>query len=246
MRQNLPDSVRRRFGLFCGHASLRTRGADRRSRADQSGHHAVPTCRQGDLSALGHVGFPTEDDVAEGCVQRFSLRVCDPHRRNKVDGSRRQSLPTFRRLWTGTGQPRSDRQRVQRGHQPDQPAGRSREPHPLWSSRASSRSRLALRTLLVSPSQGDRLPQRNLFAVGHRLQQSPRSWFRGLAFTDPTSTSTAKASIRRSRSCRAPPMPGLGIRRYLAWVPNPARCAAAYPSGTLLLARISTHRLSAR
>ena len=39
-------------------------------RVDQSGHHAVPTCRRGDLSALGHVGFPTEDDVAEGCVQR--------------------------------------------------------------------------------------------------------------------------------------------------------------------------------
>jgi hypothetical protein len=43
---------------------------------------------------------------------------------------------------------------VQRGHQPHQPGGRSHEPHPLWSGRASSRSRLALRTLIVSPRPG--------------------------------------------------------------------------------------------
>jgi hypothetical protein len=43
---------------------------------------------------------------------------------------------------------------VQRGYQPHQPAGRSHEPHPLWSGRASSTSRLALRTLIVSPRPG--------------------------------------------------------------------------------------------
>ena len=50
---------------------------------------------------------------------------------------------------------------VQRGHQPDQPAGRSREPHPLWSGREFEKSGGA-RMLMVSPSQGDRTPYRGL------------------------------------------------------------------------------------
>ena len=49
------DSPRPSCGLFCRHASLRTWDAARRSVRDRSGHHAVPTCRRGDLSALGHV-----------------------------------------------------------------------------------------------------------------------------------------------------------------------------------------------
>ena len=36
----------------------------------------------------------------------------------------------------------------------------------------------------MSPSHGDRLPKRKLFAVDHRLQQFRRPSFRGLAFTD--------------------------------------------------------------
>jgi hypothetical protein len=36
----------------------------------------------------------------------------------------------------------------------------------------------------VSPSHGDRRPQRKLFAVDHRLQQFTLWSFRGLAFTD--------------------------------------------------------------
>jgi hypothetical protein len=53
MSENLPSCVPKDMA------------AARRSVLDRSGHHAVPTCRRGDLPALGHVGFPTEDDVAE-------------------------------------------------------------------------------------------------------------------------------------------------------------------------------------
>jgi hypothetical protein len=137
---------------------------------------------------------------------------------------RRQSLPAFRRLWTGTGQPQSDRQRGQRGHQPDQRARQSHEPHPLWSGRASSRSRLALRRLIVSLSHGDRRPQRKLFAVDVCTSSPAR---RSAASRSPiaTSTPTAKASIRRSRSCRS--------GRCATWASKPARrTPTAYPSDT--------------
>jgi hypothetical protein len=67
----------------------------------------------------------------------------------------------------------------------------------------------------VSPSHGDRLPQRKLFAVDHRLQQFRRPPFRGLAFTDRDQHFDRQASIRRSRSCRS--------RRCPTWASNPAR-----------------------
>jgi hypothetical protein len=124
---------------------------------------------------------------------------------------------------------------VQRGHQPDQPAGRSHEPHPLWSGRASSRSRLALRTVIVSPSQGDRLPQRKLFAVDHRLQQVPP-----LVVPRPRVHRSRPAPRPRKRRSAdpvlpCPPMPGLGIH------PRSPRRLLTHPS-PLLLARIPTHR----
>jgi hypothetical protein len=169
------DTPRPSCGLFCRHASLRTWAAARRSVLDRSGHHAVPTCRRGDLSVLGKTSCPFITAVAEPVLLVSHARI----------GSA-----------------------VQRGHHPDQPAGRSREPHPLCAGRASSRSRLALRTLIVSPSQGDRLPPRKLFAVDHRLQQFRRPSFRGLAFTD-----RDQHLDRQSVDPPIPflPMPGLGI-----------------------------------
>ena len=85
------DSSRSSCGLFCRHASLRTWAAARRSVLDRSGHHAVPTCRRGDLPALGHVGFPTEDDVAEAVCSGLRCVLYDPYRREQVDGSVEQA-----------------------------------------------------------------------------------------------------------------------------------------------------------
>jgi hypothetical protein len=75
--------------------------------------------------------------------------------------------------------------------------------------RAADRDRVA--------EPGDRLPQRQLFTVDHGLQQFPGATFGRVTFTIATSTSTAKASIRRSRSCRS--------RRCPAWASNTARRA---------------------
>jgi hypothetical protein len=114
---------------------------------------------------------------------------------------------------------------VQRGYQPDQRECRSHEPYPLWSGRASSRSRLALRRLIVSPTHGDRRPQRKQFAVDHRLQQFTRSSFRGLAFTDRDQHS--------DRQSVDPPIPFLPFRRCPTWASNPARrTPTADPSDT--------------
>jgi hypothetical protein len=55
----------------------------------------------------------------------------------------------------------------------------------------------------VSPSQGDRLPQRKLFAVDHRLQQFPRSSFRGLAFNDLGQHIDRQNVDPQIRSCRS-------------------------------------------
>jgi hypothetical protein len=66
---------------------------------------------------------------------------------------------------------------------------------------------------------------------------SPRSSFRGTRSPIATSTSTAKASIHKSHSCRS--------RRCPAWASNPANRARLLTQPTpLLLARIPTHRLN--
>jgi hypothetical protein len=81
-----------------------------------------------------------------------------------------------------------------------------------WSGRASSRSRLgALRRLIVSPSHGDRLPHRKLFAVDHRPQQFTRSSFRGLAFTD-RDQHLDRQSVDPIPFLPFPPMPDMGIQ----------------------------------
>ena len=90
---------------------------------DRSGHHAVPTCRRGDLSVLGKTSCPFITAVAEPVL-----------------------LVTHARIGSA----------VQGGHQRINPlAGHVSHIHS--GGRASSR-RLALRTLIVSHSQGDRLP----------------------------------------------------------------------------------------
>jgi hypothetical protein len=58
---------------------------------DQSSHHAVPTCRRSDLSALGHVGFPTEDDVAEAVCSGLACVLYDP-----IDGIKRMDQSIMR------------------------------------------------------------------------------------------------------------------------------------------------------
>ena len=91
----------------------------------------------------------------------------------------------------------------------------------------------------MSPSHGDRLPQRKLFAVDHRLQHFTRSSFRGLASPIATSTSSAKASIRRS----VPAVPADARPGHPT--PHAVRRLLTHPT-SLLLARIPTHRLNAR
>jgi hypothetical protein len=85
------DGPRPSCGLFCRHGPLRTWGAARRSVLDRSGHHAAPTCPRGYLSALGHVGFPTEDDVAEAVGSGLRCVLYDPYRREQADGSVEQA-----------------------------------------------------------------------------------------------------------------------------------------------------------
>jgi hypothetical protein len=106
--------------------------------------------------------------------------------------------------------------------QPWPPAGSTRRPVTRATSTlsgASSRSRLALRTLIVSPSQGDRLPQRGLFAVDHRLQQFPRR--RSAASRSPIATSTPTAKRRFADP---------GSRRCPAWASNSLAVPTAWPS----------------
>ena len=86
------------------------------------------------------------------------------------------------------------------------------EPHPLWSGRASSRSRLALRRLIVSTSHGDRRPQRRLFAVEDRLQQFTRWSFRRRAFTDRDQHPDRQSVDPPIPFLLFPPMPDLGIQ----------------------------------
>jgi hypothetical protein len=63
----------------------------------------------------------------------------------------------------------------------------------------------------VSPSQGDRLPQRKLFAVDHRMQQFPRSSFRGLAFTNLGQHIDRQSIDPQIPFLPFPPVTGLGI-----------------------------------
>jgi hypothetical protein len=72
----------------------------------------------------------------------------------------------------------------------------------------------ALRVVMMSSSQATAW-RRESSRVGR--QRYPERPFGDVPFIDPTSTSTAKASIRRSRSWRA--------RRRPAWVSTAARCA---------------------
>ena len=201
-------------------------------------------------SALGHVGFPTEDDVAEAVCGGLRCVLYDPYRREQVDGSVEQAPlavlrddPDFRasssaraggprpppcwlralraepapleppsysphrvdtpepprntphlraltrarsgarchsamrlretvvaydlarppqtvaagisttldRYWSAT---LGSAARSSVATSPDQRARRAHESHPLWSGRASPRSWLALRRLIVSPSHG--------------------------------------------------------------------------------------------
>ena len=83
MSENLWIALDPRVGSSTVMRPLRTWGAARRSVLDRSGHHAVPTCRRGDLSALGHVGFPTEDDVAEAVCSGLRCVLYDAYRQGK-------------------------------------------------------------------------------------------------------------------------------------------------------------------
>jgi hypothetical protein len=96
----------------------------------------------------------------------------------------------------------------------DQPADRSPEALSFLSGCASCSSRDALRVVMMSSSQATAW-RRESSRVGR--QRYPERPFGDVPFIDPTSTSTAKASIRRSRSWRA--------RRRPAWVSTAARCA---------------------
>jgi hypothetical protein len=94
----------------------------------------------------------------------------------------------------------------------------------------------------VSPTHGDRRPQRKLFAVDHRLQQFTRSSFRGLAFTDRDQHSDRQSVDR--------PIPFLPFRRCPTDTPsarpNPgtppkcalAKCALARSAVTLTVASL--------
>jgi hypothetical protein len=104
----------------------------------------------------------------------------------------------------------------------------------------------------VSPSHGDRWPQRKLFAVDHRLQQFTRSSFRGLALTDRDQHPDRQSVDPPIPFLPFPPMPDPGIEprapsadclpiRHPFCSPDPdtlPKCALARSAVTLTVASL--------